>query len=190
MPDEPGLGRLRTRPVRFGYRCPFTGGHEAVETFPIGQAPSFAPCSEHGLLGPRVFDVPYTQEDRRHMRGAPTKNAPTEDWSWSIGAPKPKSRSEARIIEKTRGIEFVSPAEAKADAAKLRAGKNLDEPQKLERGYLAKEVAKRGIRFDRSLTPPRPRTREESERKLAAERDWTPSVDAEAKKASATNTPA
>jgi hypothetical protein len=159
--------------MRFGYRCTFAGGHEAVEQYPIGHAPDFAPCSEHGLMGPRVFDVPYHVEDRRHMRGAPTANAPTEDWSWTLGAPRPKSRSEMRLIEKMKGIEFVSPAEAKADAAKLRAGKNLDEPVKPQKGWLAKEIAARGIRFDRSLTPPRPLTREESERKLAAERpDW------------------
>jgi len=162
--------------MRFGYACPFVDGHEAVEDFPIGRAPGFAPCSEHGLMSARVYDVPYFVEDRRHMRRTePTKNAPTEDWSWAIGAPRPKSRSEARAIEKALGIEFVSPAEAKADAQKLREGKNLDEPPKPEKGYLAKEVAKRGIRFDRSLTPPRPLTREESERKLKAERpDWNP----------------
>ena len=151
----------------------FAGGHEAVETYPVGHAPDFAPCSEHGLMSPRVFDVPYHVEDRRHMRGAPTKNAPTEDWSWTIGGPRPKSRTEARAIEKTMGIEFVSPREALADAAKLREGKNLEDPPKPEKGWLAKEIAARGIRFDRSLTPPRPLTREESERKLAAERpDW------------------
>ncbi len=118
---------------------------------------------------------------------APVQNAPTEDWSWTLGAPRPKSRTEARIIEKTRGIEFVSPREALADAAKLRAGKNLDEPPKMEKGYLAREVAKRGIRFDRSLTPPRPLTREEAERKLKAERpDWKP---AEAQDLAATKLP-
>ena len=107
--------------MRFGYACPFVDGHEAVEDFPIGRAPGFAPCSEHGLMSARVYDVPYFVEDRRHMRRTePTKNAPTEDWSWAIGAPRPKSRSEARAIEKALGIEFVSPAEAKADAQKLR----------------------------------------------------------------------
>jgi len=70
----------------------------------------------------------------------------------------------------------VSRSEALADAAKLREGKLLDEPPKLEKGYLAKEVARRGIRFDRSLTPPRALTREESERKLA-DHGW---VEAEA----------
>ena len=72
------------------------------------------------------------------------------------------------------GIEFVSPAEARADAAKLRAGESLDKPQPREKGWLAREVAKRGIRFDRSITGPRPLTREESERKLKAERpEWS-----------------
>lgn len=119
---------------------------------------------------------------------APTANAPTEDWSWSIGGPRPKSRSEARIIEKTRGIEFISPAEAKADAAKLRSGKNLDEPKKLEKGWLAKEVASRGIRFDRSLTPQPVLNREQSERKLADTRpDWKQS---EAKEANPAKLPA
>jgi len=161
--------------MRFGFGCPL--GHEVIETFSVGQAPESVQCEEHGAMAMRVFDVPYTVEDRRHMKTtAPTANAPTEDWAWSIGGPRPKSRSEARAVEKALGIEFISPAEAKADAAKLRSGKNLDTPPKLEKGYLAKEVARRGIRFDRSLTPPRPMTREESERKLKAERpDWSPS---------------
>lgn len=173
--------------MRFGFRCPH--GEEIIADYPVGGAPDEMLCLDHSERAPRVFDVPYIQEDRRHMRStAPTKNAPTEDWSWSIGGPRPKSRSEARAIEKSMNIEFVSPAEAKADAAKLRAGKNLDEPVKLEKGYLAREVAKRGIRFDRSLTPPRPLTREESERKLKAERpDWSPEG---AKDLSATKLPA
>lgn len=162
--------------MRFGYRCP-EGDHEIIDLFGIGQAPASIVCPEHGRISTRVFDAPYVQEDRRHMQSTvPTRNAPSEDWSWTIGGPRPKSRSEARAVEKAMGIEFVSPAEARADAQKLRDGKNLDEPAKMEKGYLAKEVAKRGIRFDRSLTPARPMTREESERKLKAERpDWTPS---------------
>jgi hypothetical protein len=161
--------------VRFGYACPL--GHELIEHFAVGKAPETVGCDEHGLICSRVIDVPYFVEDRRHMKTtAPTPHAPTEDWSWTIGAPRPKSRSEARAIEKALGIEFVSPAEAKADAAKLRAGKNLDEPVKPEKGYLAREVAKRGIRFDRSLSPPRMLNREEAERKLKAEKpDWSPS---------------
>jgi hypothetical protein len=160
--------------MRFGFGC--RAGHEIILDFPVGKAPDSLFCSDHDESAFRVFEVPHFVEDRRHMRGAPTPNAPTEDWSWSIGGPKPKSRSEARAIEKAMGIEFISPAEAKADAQKLREGKNLDEPPKLEKGYLAKEVAKRGIRFDRSLSAPRPLTREESERKLKAERpDWSDS---------------
>jgi hypothetical protein len=161
--------------MRFGFDCP--QGHEIIETFSVGQAPDDVLCPAHGSRARRVFDVPYHVEDRRHMTSSiKTVNAPTEDWSWAIGGPRPRSRSEMRIIEKTKGIEFVSPAEAKADAAKLRAGKNLDEPVKLEKGYLSREVAKRGVRFDRSLTPPTPLTREQSERKLKAERpDWNPS---------------
>lgn len=160
--------------MRFGFACP--GGHEVIETFAAGHAPDTVQCDEHGTTAPRVFDVPYFVEDRRHMKStAPTPNAPTEDWSWTIGGPRPKSRSEARAIEKTLGIEFVSPSEARADAARLRSGRNLDEPVKPEKGYLAKEVARRGIKFDRSLSPPRMLNREESERKLKAERpDWKP----------------
>ena len=121
-----------------------------------------------------IGDFQFT-EDRRRMR-PPTPHAPRPDWSWTLGAPAPQSRAEARAIEKTMGIEFVSRSEALADAQKLREGKDLSPPPKLEKGYLAKEVAKRGIRFDRSLTPPRPFTREEAERKLKAERpDWSPS---------------
>jgi hypothetical protein len=46
---------------------------------------------------------------------------------------------------------------------------------KPEKGYLAKEVARRGIRFDRSLTPQPTLTREQAERKLADTRpDWKP----------------
>jgi len=159
--------------MRFGFRCP-EGDHEIITLFSVGQAPDQFFCIDHAVFAKRVFDVPYTVEDRRHMKTtAPTPNAPTEDWSWTIGGPRPKSRSEMRAIEKTLGIEYVSPAEAKADAAKLRSGKNLDEPPKLEKGYLAKEVAKRGIRFDRSLTPQPILNREQAERKLKDTRpDW------------------
>jgi hypothetical protein len=159
--------------MRFGFKC--ADGHEDVYEFPVGKAPQAMSCSNHGLYCPRVFDVPYTQEDRRGM-------AAGKDWSWSLGGRRPQSRSEMRAIEKSQGIEFITKAEAMKDVQTLRSGKNLDEPQKLEKGYLAKEIAKRGIRFDRSLTPPRPLTREESERKLKAERpEWNP---AEAKEAS------
>lgn len=155
--------------MRFGYACP--AGHEVVATFPTGAAPDDVLCSEHGYVSSRVYEAFYTQEDRRGMSASkPGKPG----WSWALGAPMPTSRAEMRAIEKTQGIEFVTPSEARADAAKLREGKNLDEPVKPEKGYLAREVAKRGIRFDRSLTPPRTLTREESERKLKAERpDWT-----------------
>jgi len=79
----------------------------------------------------------------------------------------------------------VTKAEALADAAKLREGKDLSPPPKLEKGYLAKEVAKRGLRFDRSLTPPAVLTREQSERKLA-DRGW---VEGEAKVANPEKVP-
>jgi hypothetical protein len=149
--------------VRFGFGCP--GGHEIVESFPVGGAPRDVFCAEHNLRAVRVFEAPYYQEDRRRMC-APTPHAPRPDWSWTLGGPAPQSRSEQRAIEKAQGIEFVTKAEALADAAKLREGKDLSPSPKLEKGYLAKEVAKRGLRFDRSLTPPRALTREESERKL------------------------
>jgi hypothetical protein len=159
--------------MRFGFRCP-EGDHEIIDLYGVGKAPDSIICPEHGFVSSRVFDVPYTVEDRRHMKTtAPTANAPTEDWSWTIGGPRPKSRSEVRALEKSMGIEFVSPAEAKADAAKLRSGKNLDEPVRPEKGYLAKEVAKRGIRFDRSLTPQPILNREQAELKLKDTRpDW------------------
>jgi hypothetical protein len=157
-----------------------------VLDFPIGKAPDAISCAYHGESARRVFDVPHFTEDRRHM-ARPTPHAPAPDWSWSLGARRPQSRSEMRAIEKAQGIEFVTPAEAKADLEKIRAGKMLDEPPALEKGYLAKEVAKRGIRFDRSLSAPRPLTREESERKLKAERpDWNP---AEAKVANPAKSP-
>jgi hypothetical protein len=160
--------------VRFGFLC--SEGHEIVESFLVGKAPRDVFCPEHGLRAARIFEAPIFQEDRRRMR-APTPHAPRPDWSWSLGGPAPQSRSEQRAIEKAQGIEFVTKDEALADAAKLREGKDLSPPPKLEKGYLAKEVAKRGIRFDRSLTQPRMLTREESERKLA-DRGW---VEGEAK---------
>lgn len=176
--------------MRFGYGCPL--GHEIVESFSVGQAPNGVFCDEHNALAPRVFDVPYFTEDRRHMKTtAPTPNAPTEDWSWTIGGPRPKSRAEVRALEKALNIEFVSPAEAKADAALLRSGKNLDEPVKPEKGYLAKEIAKRGIRFDRSLTPQASLTREQAERKLKDTRpDWGDKHGSEAKDLGAPKLPA
>jgi hypothetical protein len=174
--------------MRFGYGCPH--GHEIVENFPIGKAPDSILCHDHDLEeAPRVFDVPYFVEDRLRMRPV-TANNPNPEWSWTLGGPAPQSRAERRLLEKVKGIEFVTPSEAKADAAKLRSGKNLDEPKKLEKGYLAKEIAKRGIRFDRSLSQPQQLTREQSERKLEAERGWGSTEDAQAKVVSADKLPA
>jgi hypothetical protein len=164
--------------VRFGFAC--SAGHEIIEEFRVGQAPTTVRCDEHDRYAIRVFDAPNICEDRRHM-AAPKPGEPQPGWSWALGAPLPTSRSEMRAIEKSRGIEFVTPAEARADAQRLREGKSLDEAPKLPKGYLAKAIAARGIRFDRSVSAPRVLTREESERKLAAERpDWKP---AEAKTA-------
>jgi hypothetical protein len=84
----------------------------------------------------------------------------------------PDSRAARKRIERERGIEFVTPSEAKADAQKLREGKNLWEAPKLEKGWLAKEVRKRGIRFDRSVTPAPLPTQEQVDRKLA-DRGWS-----------------
>lgn len=157
--------------MRFGYGCP--QGHEIEEAFPTGGAPDRIRCNEHQVYAVRVFDVFHMQEDRRGMSSS-TPGKP--GWSWALGAPMPTSRAEMRAIEKTQGIEFITPSEARADVQKLKEGKNLDEPRKLEKGYLAKEVAKRGIRFDRSLTPPTPLTRDQAERQLKAEQpDWSPS---------------
>ena len=173
--------------MRFGFACPECD--EIVLDFPIGRAPQAVSCANHGSYATRVFDVPHFSEDRRHMASA-KPHAPRPDWSWALGQRRPQSRAEMRAIEKSQGIEFITPAEAKADVEKLRAGKNLDEPPKLEKGYLAKEVAKRGLRFDRSLSAPRPLTREESERKLKAERpDWDARAEAEAKVASPAKMP-
>ena len=170
--------------MRFGYAC--AEGHEIEWAFPAGKAPAAVSCSDHGEHAARVFEAPHFTEDRRRM-AAPTSNAPRPDWSWALGGPRPQSRAEMRTLEKSMGIEFVTPSEARADVVRLREGKDLSPPPKLEKGYLAREVAKRGLRFDRSLTPPRPLTREESERKLKAERpDWNP---AEAKVASPEKVP-
>lgn len=158
--------------MRFGYACPH--GHEIITEFPIGKAAPDIECDKHHSNAVRVFDAPSIQEDRRGMAGG-------SGWSWALGQPAPQSRSEMRVIEKSRGIEFVTKAEARADAQRLREGKNLDEPTKLPKGYLAKEIAKRNIRFDRSGSAPRALTREESERKLEAERGWDSVANAEAK---------
>lgn len=188
MPNAKRVGRIWTGFVRFGYCCP--RGHEIVEAHPIGQAPNGIFCTDHQIHATRVFEVPYYQEDRRGQSQPKQPNAPSDDWSWTLGGPRPKSRAEMKAIEKTMGIEFITPAEARADAQKLREGKNLDEPTKPEKGYLAKEVAKRGIRFDRSLSQPQQLTREQSERKLEAERGWTSSVESEAKTVSTDKLPA
>jgi hypothetical protein len=166
--------------VRFGYACGLN--HEVFpeveEHFPIGQAPDAVACW-CGSEARRVFEAPYYQEDRRRLARTP-RNAPAEKWSWTLGARAPQSRAEMRQIEKERGIEFVTPAEARADIAKLREGKNLEGPPKPNKGWLAKEIAKRGVKLhpaDSGGWNDAPHTREGVERKIKAERGWN---DAEA----------
>ena len=162
--------------MRFGYAC--AEGHEIEWAFPAGKAPAAVSCSDHGEHAARVFEAPYFVEDRRRM-AAPTSNAPRPDWSWALGAPMPQTRSEMRAVEKMQGIEFVTRDEARRDVEKLRSGKNLDEPVKPEKGYVAREFAKRGIKIrDSAASPARQWTREESERKLAAERGWDANAEA------------
>jgi hypothetical protein len=160
--------------MRYGFACALRHEihGEVEETFPIGHAPDSVPCW-CGSEARRVFEAPHFVEDRRRfVKGS--RNAPAENWSWSLGTRMPESRQEMRRVEKERGIEFVTPAEARADAQRLREGKDLAPPPKLEKGWLAKEVAKRGLKIrDSAASPARVLTREESERKLAAERpDW------------------
>ncbi len=153
---------------RYGYACP--AGHEVVIDATMRRAPDQVVCLAHDADAPRIFEPPQFTEDRLHFRRT-TPGAPSENWSWTLGAPMPTSRAERKRIERERGIEFVTPAEARADAQKLREGKNLWEPPKLEKGWLAKEVRKRGIRFDRSVSPAPLATPEAVDRKLA-ERGW------------------
>jgi hypothetical protein len=76
------------------------------------------------------------------------------------GEPYAQSRSEERVLEKTRGIEFLSPREMPKQWEKLRdyarhvkaGGERLD-PHKVNpvpttpKGEILKKMAERGVRF-------------------------------------------
>jgi hypothetical protein len=155
---------------RYGYDCP--AGHEVILDATMRRAPDQIVCLEHDADAPRRFEPPQFTEDRLHFRRT-GPGAPAENWSWTLGGPMPTSRAERKRVERERGIEFVTPSEARADAQKLRDGKDLWTAPKPEKGWLAKEVRKRGIKLhpDSSGTPARLPSREESERKIA-DRGW------------------
>jgi hypothetical protein len=140
-------------------------GHEIVENFPTGKAPATVHCSEHNLEAKRIFEPPIFQEDRlRFYQAKP--NAPSPRWSYALGQDMPESKQERRRLEKEKGIEFVSRDEKPS----------IPEPPKgPEKGWLKRAFDAKGIRLG-DYGGFRPMTREESERKLAAERpDWVES---------------
>lgn len=179
--------------ARYGFHCPFVEppyarGHDFDAYAPMGQAPPRALCPEHNALAERVFAAPQFQEDR--VRFARNRNpaAPSERWSWSLGREMPETRSEQRRLERERGIELMTHEEARR--ARSEASAYLQHvretgapppappPPKPEKGWFAREVAKRGIRFGADSGGYVERSREEVDRKLRAERpDW---VEAEA----------
>jgi hypothetical protein len=170
--------------MRFGYACP--DEHELIENFPVGKAPATVVCHEHAHTAKRVFDVPQFTEDRIRFFRRRDSNAPSDRWSWAIGQDMPDSRQERRRIEKERGIEFVSQAEARKspDVEKslsyvnhLRSGGKpippgvLDPTAKIQRGTLAKKLSEKGVRLGADSGGFRLSTPEESERQM---RDYAP----------------
>jgi hypothetical protein len=127
------------------------------------------------------------QEDRSRFFRNSNPNAPTNDWSFALGCRMPQSRAERKAIEKLKGIEMVSPAEARADAEvrksldyvqHIREGGDRnaeefkDKPVKQEKGWLAKRIAEKGIRFGDASTDSagwdsRPHTQEAVDQKAA-----------------------
>jgi len=147
----------------FSYKCPT--GHIVSESFSVGQAHATVQCPSHHAIASRHFgieDLPFYQEDRSRFFRNSNPGAPTENWSYSLGCPMPESRRDRKAIEKMKGIEMVSPSEARQDP-KIRksldylqhireggdrnAAEFQDAPKKMEKGWLAKALAEKGVRF-------------------------------------------
>ncbi len=171
--------------MRFGYSCP--AGHEIIEQHGVGKAPTSVMCHEHAHTATRVFEPPHFVEDRLRFRK--TSGTPSENWSYSLGAPMPTTRAERKRIERERGIEFVSRDDVMSDpdarkshdyVAHLRAGGapidplKLDPPKPLEKGILARKLREKGVRFGADSGGFVARTPEQVER-MVRDRDPSPS---------------
>ncbi len=149
--------------MRFGYACPL--GHELIENFHCGHAPPAVICPTHQETAPRVFDVPHFVEDRLRFYQAGA-NAPSGRWSYALGQEMPETRAERDRLCREKGIEMVTKAEMLIPPP---------EPKKPEKGWLKREIDKRGIRFGDYAGIPQ-LTREGAERKLRDDRpEWSES---------------
>jgi hypothetical protein len=112
----------------------------------MGEAPEML-SMEDGCLGSRVYSF-YTVEDRRHMR---------RGISATTGLPYASSRSEEKLFEKQRGVEFIGkndmPTEWKDAVEYSQHIRSGGEHVKFEpkfpslKGTIKKEIDRLGVTF-------------------------------------------
>ena len=140
--------------MRADYRCT-TCRIIGELTHPAG-VPIFVVCAGCRQPAQRYFgpeNVPYHQEDRRHMR---------KGRSSATGQAFAQSRTEERVLEKTKGIYFTTKAEMTAQektlvehARYVKEGGTPLKPEVLNPppdprvapGTIMKKVREKGIRF-------------------------------------------
>lgn len=143
--------------MTYEYRCTQCGLTGDVQ-HPANVA-VFVVCSDCRGMAERYFSpesVPYHQEDRRHMRAGLSR---------ATGQAYAQSRKEERVIEKERGIEFISKRDLTEQQKTLRehfqhtktggepvAPNVLNPPPspKVEPGTILREMRKRGISVKRT----------------------------------------
>ena len=166
----------------YGFRCSGNGGHEIIGYYPMGKAPSQEFCNHHQAYAHRTYEAPQFTEDRRRMQKCSNPAAPSDRWSWSLGQDMPETRSEQRRLEREKGIEMLTRDEARREANEakgyleaVRSGSPPapEQPKPLPKGWLAKEVAERGIRFGSGESHGEVLTPENSDRKIAETTEWS-----------------
>lgn len=135
----------------YEYECEH--GHNLELWYQMGEAPLALDLAHDDTVcsSKRVFGCQFT-EDRRHMR---------RGISAATGEPVAQSRSEERMIEKTKGIEFIGRAEMPSQWKKLgeyarhvnSGGERVDphavNPAEItsSKGELLRKMAERGASF-------------------------------------------
>ena len=140
--------------MRADYRCTYCGQIGEVTHPP--KVPVFVACVHDRQIATRYFgpeNVPYHQEDRRHMR---------QGRSHATGQPFAQSRGEERAIEREKGIYFTTKAEMtpqekvlREHARYVKEGGTPMKPEVLNPppdprvapGTIMKKVREKGIRF-------------------------------------------
>ena len=140
--------------MRADYRCTYCG--EVGEVMHPSKVPVFVVCVKDRQPAARFFgpeNVPYHQEDRRHMR---------KGRSAATGMAFAQSRTEERVLEKERGIYFSTKAEMtpqekvlREHARYVKEGGTPMKPEVLNPppdprvapGTIMKKVRENGIRF-------------------------------------------